>query len=427
MQKLFLIFLLLTTVLYSQKRGNHPDGVRNFRELNATVQLIPKSGTEISVSYLYRIPYNQVIFEKDGNSFDASVRVLVEVMKDEELVERNFEDKKITVTDFDITQSKSVAIEGVINFEIEIEAVEYVVRGVVTDLNSQKELLLSPVEIDGMSYLESGVFKPIIINFAESNCNGKNLPLILNQGGSIPFSSQDYQLVIPVADTAVEQISIEMTNNDEDPFTQTLTESYITKISVVECNDKLFVGQGNNVSITKNFILRNFSKYLHEGVLHATVKLNEDGNEHDFQIRVAWLNKPISLRNPEFAIEMLKYIVEEELVSNILDEDEEDYQRALHEFWKQYDPTPETEYNELMEEYYSRIDYAALEFRGISKNNGLSTDRGKIYIKHGKPDNIERASDSNGYVVETWVYKILNQKFVFVDKQGTGNFILIDG
>lgn len=425
MQKLFLIILLLTTVLYSQQRGNRPKSFRNFHQLNATVQLIPKSSTEISVSYLYRIPYNQVIFEKDGDSFNASVRVLVEVMKDEELVERNFKDKKITVTDFDITQSKSVAIEGIIKFDI--EAVEYVVKGVVTDLNSHKELRLAPVKINGMSYLESGIFTPVVINFAESNCNGKNLPLVVNQGGGIPFSSQDYQLVIPVADTTIEQISIELKNNDEVPYTQTLSESYITKISVLECNDKLFVWQSNNVLITKNFILRNFSKYLHEGILIATVKLNQDGEEHDFPIRVAWLNKPISLQQPEFAIEMLKYIEEEEIVSNLLDEDEDDYQKVLHEFWKQYDPTPETEYNELMEEYYSRIDYAALEFRGISKNNGLSTDRGKIYIKHGKPDNIERASDSQGYVVETWIYKILKQKFVFVDKQGTGNFILIEG
>ena len=426
MQKLLLIILLLTTFLYSQERGNRPRGFRNFRQLNATVQLIPKSGIDISVSYLYRIPYNQVIFEKDGDSFNASVRVLVEVMRDEELVERNFEDKKITVTDFDITQSKSVAIEGIIDFEIDAD--EFVIRGVVTDLNSQKELRLSPVEIDGMSYLESGIFTPVVINFAESNCNGKNLPLVVNHGGSIPFSSQDYQLVIPVVDTTVEQISIELRNNDEDnPSTQTLTESYITKISLVECNNKLFVGQGNNVLITKNFILRNFSQYLHEGVLIATIKLSEDGEEHEFPIRVVWLNKPISLRNPEFAIEMLKYVVEGELVSNLLDEDEDDYQKVLHEFWKQYDPTSETEYNELMEEYYSRIDYAALEFRGISKDNGLSTDRGKIYIKHGKPDNIERASDSQGYVVETWIYKILKQKFVFVDKQGTGNFILIEG
>ncbi len=425
MKKLLLFILFLSTVLLCQPRGKRPDGIRNFRQLHATVQLIPKSDSEISVSYIYRIPYKHIIFEKDGNSFKASVRVLVEVMQGEELVERNFEDKKVTVNDFDITQSKSVAIEGVINFDI--EAIEYVVRGVVTDLNSHKELKLAPVEIDGMSYLESGIFKPMIINFAESNCNGKNLPLIVNKGGSIPFSPQDYQLVIPVADTTVEQITIEMRNNDEEPFTQILTESYITKISVVECNDRLFVGQGDNVLITKNFIFRNFSRNLQEGILITTVKLYEDGEEQEFPIRVAWLNKPISLRNPEFAIEMLKFIEEEEKVSNLLDEDEEDYQTVLHKFWKQYDPTPETEYNELMEEYYSRIDYAALEFRGISKKTGLSTDRGKIYIQHGKPDNIERASDSRGYVVETWVYKNLNQRFVFVDKQGTGNFILIEG
>ena len=153
MQKLFLIILLLTAVLYSQQRGNRPGGTRKFRQLHATVQIIPKSSSEILVSYLYRIPYNQVIFEKDGDSFKASVRVLVEVMQGEELVERIFEDKKVTVNDFDITQSKSVAIEGVINFDIEVS--EYVVRGVVTDLNSHKELRLVPVEIDGMSYFES--------------------------------------------------------------------------------------------------------------------------------------------------------------------------------------------------------------------------------------------------------------------------------
>ena len=425
MQKLFLIILLLTAVLYSQQRGNRPGGSRKIRQLHATVQIIPKSSSEISVSYLYRIPYNQVIFEKDGDSFKASVRVLVEVMKDEELVERNFEDRKVNANDFDITQSKSVAIEGFINFEL--EAVEYVIKGVVTDLNSNKEIKLAPVNINGISYLESGIFKPVIINFAESNCNGKKLPLIVNQGGSIPFSPQDYQLVIPIADTTVEQITIEMRNNDEEPFTQTLTESYITKLSVVECKDKFFIGQGDNVIITKNFILRNFSRNLQEGVLVTTIKLNKDGQEKDFPINVVWLNKPISLRNPEFAIEILKYIEEEEIVSNLLDEDEDDYQKVLHKYWKQYDPTPETEYNELMEEYYSRIDYAGLEFRGISKQNGLSTDRGKIYIQHGKPDKIERASDLRGYVVETWIYNSLNQNFVFIDKQGTGNFILIDG
>ena len=80
-----------------------------------------------------------------------------------------------------------------------------------------------------------------------------------------------------------------------------------------------------------------------------------------------------------------------------------------------------------MEEYYSRIDYAALEFKGITKKNGLSTDRGKIYVKFGKPDKVERYSNDYGYMIEQWIYENPEMKFIFVDKMGTGNFVLVEG
>ena len=124
---------------------------------------------------------------------------------------------------------------------------------------------------------------------------------------------------------------------------------------------------------------------------------------------------------------MLQYIENENIFDKMLDADEDDYKDELNEYWKKYDPTPNTKYNELMEEYYSRIDYAASKFRNLTKRNGISTDRGKVYIKYGQPDKIERSSDEYGYVVETWIYGNNKQKFVFVDKDGTGNFILVEG
>ncbi len=51
-----------------------------------------------------------------------------------------------------------------------------------------------------------------------------------------------------------------------------------------------------------------------------------------------------------------------------------------------------------------------LEFRGISKTTDYLQTEVKYIFKHGKPDNIERASDTRGYVVETWIYKNLNQR-----------------
>ncbi len=56
-----------------------------------------------------------------------------------------------------------------------------------------------------------------------------------------------------------------------------------------------------------------------------------------------------------------------------------------------------------------------------------ATDRGRVYIRFGKPDKIERTSNEEGNVVETWTYSKQDMKFVFVDKKGTGSFTLIEG
>jgi GWxTD domain-containing protein len=427
MKKLLLIVLFAFTILYGQPNRNPNRGVAfgNFQKLIPTVQILPKSSSEISALYLYRIPYDFLVFERNADNFKASSRMLVEVYKDDELVRRDIQDKKISVTDFNLTQSKSLAVEGIIKFDLEAD--DYIIKGEFSDMQSEKLISLAPINIDGIEYKETGIYNPVVIRLEQSSCNGKNLPLIVNKGGSLPFNSQDYQLIIPVTDTTAETISIELVNNDGNQVIKTISEAYITGISMMECNGKLFIDTNNDIQTTKNFILRNFSQILYEGLLVATVSVGKDGESRDFPIGVKWVNKPISLRNPEFAIEMLQYIEEENVVSELLDADNDEYQIVLHNYWKKYDPTPETEYNELMEEFYSRIDYAAMEFRGISKNNGLSTDRGQVYIRYGQPDSIERSSNNLGYVVETWIYSSPNQKFVFVDQQGTGNFILIEG
>jgi GWxTD domain-containing protein len=110
----------------------------------------------------------------------------------------------------------------------------------------------------------------------------------------------------------------------------------------------------------------------------------------------------------------------------MLNVEESAYSKVLHEYWSAFDPTPESSYNQLMTEYYRRIDHAAREFIGLRKDNGIKTDRGMIYIRFGKPDQVERSSNTQGQVVETWTYRNPERKFVFVDKRGTGNFSLIE-
>ncbi|RPI65977.1 MAG: GWxTD domain-containing protein [Ignavibacteriales bacterium] len=139
-----------------------------------------------------------------------------------------------------------------------------------------------------------------------------------------------------------------------------------------------------------------------------------------------WYDKPHSLRNRETAVKLLKFIDEEETYKYITDADEQKFDSLFFNYWKPYDPTPDDSYNELMDEYYKRADYAAMNFSSISGKPGLESDRGKIYIKFGKPVNIERTSNENGKMIEIWEYA--NQKkFSFIDEKGTGEFNLMNG
>ena len=98
----------MSAAIYGQPREKHPEGFRTFRQLKPTIQVVPISDSIISVSYLYRIPYSLLVFEKDGNKFKSSARIMVEVRKGDEMIKRDFADKKISVADFDITQSSSI-------------------------------------------------------------------------------------------------------------------------------------------------------------------------------------------------------------------------------------------------------------------------------------------------------------------------------
>jgi GWxTD domain-containing protein len=120
----------------------------------------------------------------------------------------------------------------------------------------------------------------------------------------------------------------------------------------------------------------------------------------------------------------LENLVDKSEVEKMLNSDEDDYYKELVEFWKPRDPVKETTLNEIMFEFYSRADIAIKSFATLSLKNGAKSDRGKIYIKYGSPDDIVRTFSDNNEVIEIWKYNKSNKEFTFVDKSGLGNFNL---
>jgi len=116
----------------------------------------------------------------------------------------------------------------------------------------------------------------------------------------------------------------------------------------------------------------------------------------------------------------------------------EEREQFIAEFWRRRDPDPDTEENEYREAYYERVAYANEHFSsGIA---GVKTDRGRIYLKWGKPDEVEshpsggtynRESSEGGgststYPFERWWYRHLpghsDVAVEFVDPTSTGEY-----
>ena len=96
----------------------------------------------------------------------------------------------------------------------------------------------------------------------------------------------------------------------------------------------------------------------------------------------------------------------------------------IEQFWLRRDPTPGTPLNEFKVEHYRRIAYANERFGTSSGLPGWKTDRGRIYISFGPPDELD--SHPNGgpfhgdnllYPYETWLYRYI---------EGIGNDVSMD-
>ncbi|MBN1996564.1 GWxTD domain-containing protein [candidate division KSB1 bacterium] len=99
----------------------------------------------------------------------------------------------------------------------------------------------------------------------------------------------------------------------------------------------------------------------------------------------------------------------------------------LLEFWAEKDPTIGTPENEFKRDYLERVQISNTRFRGAFRE-GWKTDRGRIMLLYGRPDEIERfpySNESKGY--EIWHYFSIQGGvvFIFVDRRNMGDFELV--
>jgi len=101
----------------------------------------------------------------------------------------------------------------------------------------------------------------------------------------------------------------------------------------------------------------------------------------------------------------------------------------LRRFWARRDPTPGTPENELENGFYARIAEANRRFRegDALRIPGWRTDRGRIFIKYGPPDEVlSRPRPPATLPYEVWKYTRQRRlKYCFVDVTRFGTYALV--
>ncbi len=131
-----------------------------------------------------------------------------------------------------------------------------------------------------------------------------------------------------------------------------------------------------------------------------------------------WLNEDVT------------YIItdEERAAFKRLSTDEE-REQFIEQFWLRRDPSPDTAENEFKEEHYRRIAYANERF--ASGIPGWKTDRGRIYITYGPPDeneshpsggSYERPYEEGGGTTSTYPFEKWRYRWI----EGIGTDIIIE-
>ncbi|HET9886132.1 MAG TPA: GWxTD domain-containing protein [bacterium] len=106
----------------------------------------------------------------------------------------------------------------------------------------------------------------------------------------------------------------------------------------------------------------------------------------------------------------------------------EEWQKILQDYWVQNDPTPGTDPNEYQQETFARMEEANSAFEEPFRKPGWTTDRGRIFLLHGRPENrIVREADFNGPPAEIWEYFHPRRTFFFVDPREIGEYVLSSG
>ena len=349
---------------------------------------------ESDVIYRARYEIEIDLFDRKMNHIDGSSNI-----------------NEIVVSSYEETNSNTLVQEGSVYFIA--KPGDYVLRIELTDLDIQKSLeRKKEIKLRDFSPQKLCLGDIIFVDKAQIDSTGK-LEIRPNLDASFKDPESNFSAYLELYPPAkIDSLSFNYSTID--PYDQTIFDTTFT------------------LAATKNII-----KYIIDlkktikgpGRYFLTIEAMAHKQHAEMKRRyfVQWGDLPVMVKNIDKALEPLKALGKVEELEHLENASESEKEELFREFWKHRDPTPDTEENEIKDEFYRRIDFCNQNFTVFMLDKeGWETDRGKIFLKYGEPSQVEKhESDLNRPAIEVWYFEKLQQRFIFADRSGMGDYQLI--
>jgi GWxTD domain-containing protein len=381
----------------------------------------PESGTP-RLEILYKVANDHLQFLKVRNGYQATFQVLCVVYdrKDRQVTGDVISDTQWART-YDQTNSRRNFARG--HFVFSLPAGEYRLRVLVEDKNS-RPIVSAEREASVPSFDVSSLMLSDLLLVDEIHKTEAETETLVKKGLFIvPSVNRKYSDLQPLLSFYFEIYDL----STEEPlgsFYEAVFEVADLSGEVVFTDSSTVLRQGNLTFVHEALTITSLEEGEH--LLRLRVRDPETGRtaQKETPFTVRWSALGQVQKNYQEAIEQLRYIATDQEYRELKGAEGEERKEVWLKFWNDRDPTPGTPQNEMKEEYYRRIEYANAHFSVVSP--GWKSDRGRVYILYGRPDEIERHPMEIGLKpYEIWHYYSSSHFFYFVDENGYGDYRLV--
>ncbi len=426
-EKLFiavLIFLFCATFVSAQifksSRNNIED---SFFSVDYALF---KAGSEDKTARLetyYQILNAALHFEEVGKSFEAKYKITVELFKDSKKYDSFTYSQVVRVAKKSKTTSRFDYRTNQVNFytdegKYEIIAKLYdpvsneeIIRKFKVKVKKYKNKKPSISDIEMVQGVAPITDKSTVFDKGENQL----IPSVRNKFGISGNSSIYFYLELYQGSEQFSEVRVE---------------------TVLRHEGKGMLYRDSLTSVFHSPIERQFRKIsiedLRPGKYELIITLRGKRNKKiaakykDFEI--AWTPEALIRYDYKKLVKQIELIASKEELKGLKNKETyEERLAAFNKYWDSQDPTPGTFENEAKNEFYRRVAVANHNFSFLF-GNGWRTDRGRIYIMYGQPDQIDDfpvVSDRRPY--QEWYYYQNSKylKFVFVDINEDGDYRLV--